>query len=306
MARVAAETGVATQMGNQGRSSEGHRQTVEWIRDGAIGAVREVHAWSGTTRSLGLRPRGPTAAGAARRGARLGPVARPARAAALPPRLRAVHVARLLGLRRRRAARHGVPPHRPRLQRARPRHAGDGGGDRGRRSTRTLCPRGVLVELALRRRDGAGTADGPLVRRRPDAADAARHRPRRPEAAARRGRERHPVRRRAGPHHLRGLVRDAAPAARSSCTATTSARRRRCPRVEGHHADWLQACKGGTPACSNFGYGARLTEFVLLGNVALRTGKLLRWDGRRHEGDERAGGGRVPRGTYRAGWELPA
>src|SRR5687768_11002733 len=42
VARVAKETGVATQMGNQGRSSEGHRQTVEWIRDGAIGAVREV------------------------------------------------------------------------------------------------------------------------------------------------------------------------------------------------------------------------------------------------------------------------
>ena len=31
MARVAAETGVATQMGNQGRSGEGHRQTAEWI-----------------------------------------------------------------------------------------------------------------------------------------------------------------------------------------------------------------------------------------------------------------------------------
>ena len=48
VARVAKETGVATQMGNHGRSSEGHRQTVEWIKDGAIGAVREVHAWSGT------------------------------------------------------------------------------------------------------------------------------------------------------------------------------------------------------------------------------------------------------------------
>ena len=47
VARVAKETGVATQMGNHGRSSEGHRQTVEWITDGAIGPVREVHAWSG-------------------------------------------------------------------------------------------------------------------------------------------------------------------------------------------------------------------------------------------------------------------
>ncbi|HVQ30751.1 MAG TPA: Gfo/Idh/MocA family oxidoreductase, partial [Vicinamibacteria bacterium] len=45
VARVAKETGVATQMGNFGRSSEGHRQTAEWIWDGAIGPVREVHAW---------------------------------------------------------------------------------------------------------------------------------------------------------------------------------------------------------------------------------------------------------------------
>ena len=51
VARVAKETGVATQMGNHGRSGEGHRETVEWIKDGAIGAVREVHAWSGDAAS---------------------------------------------------------------------------------------------------------------------------------------------------------------------------------------------------------------------------------------------------------------
>jgi predicted dehydrogenase len=45
VARVAKESGVATQMGNFGRSSEGHRQTAEWIWDGAIGQVKEVHAW---------------------------------------------------------------------------------------------------------------------------------------------------------------------------------------------------------------------------------------------------------------------
>src|SRR5207237_1381879 len=46
VANVAKETGVATQMGNQGRSSEGHRQTAEWIWDGAIGEIKAVHAWS--------------------------------------------------------------------------------------------------------------------------------------------------------------------------------------------------------------------------------------------------------------------
>ncbi|GAH75238.1 unnamed protein product, partial [marine sediment metagenome] len=37
---------VTTQMGNQGHSGEGARLMCEWIWDGAIGDVREVHAWT--------------------------------------------------------------------------------------------------------------------------------------------------------------------------------------------------------------------------------------------------------------------
>jgi predicted dehydrogenase len=37
---------VVTQMGNQGHSGEGIRRICEWIWDGAIGPVREVHAWT--------------------------------------------------------------------------------------------------------------------------------------------------------------------------------------------------------------------------------------------------------------------
>ena len=37
---------VVTQMGNQGHSGDGARMICEWIADGAIGAVREVHAWT--------------------------------------------------------------------------------------------------------------------------------------------------------------------------------------------------------------------------------------------------------------------
>lgn len=46
VARIAKETGVVTQMGNQGRSGEGIRLVCEWIADGAIGQVRQVDAWS--------------------------------------------------------------------------------------------------------------------------------------------------------------------------------------------------------------------------------------------------------------------
>lgn len=43
--KVAQETGLATQMGNGGHSTDGIRQTVEYLRSGAIGKVGEVHAW---------------------------------------------------------------------------------------------------------------------------------------------------------------------------------------------------------------------------------------------------------------------
>ncbi len=46
LTQLATETQVATQMGNQGNSAEGIRQTCEWIWDGAIGDITEVHAWT--------------------------------------------------------------------------------------------------------------------------------------------------------------------------------------------------------------------------------------------------------------------
>lgn len=47
----------------------------------------------------------------------------------------------------------------------------------------------------------------------------------------------------------------------------------------GHHAEWIQACKKGTPTESNFGFAGPLTEAVLLGSVAIRMGgEKLRWD----------------------------
>jgi hypothetical protein len=77
-------------------------------------------------------------------------------------------------------------------------------------------------------------------------------------------------------------------------------------RVEGHHADWIQACKGGTPASSNFDYAVGLNEVVLLGNVALRTRKLLRWDGPNMKATNAPEADQYLKGApYRKGWELP-
>jgi predicted dehydrogenase len=46
MAEAAKKANVVTQMGNQGHSMEGARLINEWIWDGAIGNVREVHVWT--------------------------------------------------------------------------------------------------------------------------------------------------------------------------------------------------------------------------------------------------------------------
>ena len=44
--RIAAEKGVVTQMGNQGHSTDDARLVNEWVQAGVIGAVREVHVWT--------------------------------------------------------------------------------------------------------------------------------------------------------------------------------------------------------------------------------------------------------------------
>ncbi len=46
-------------------------------------------------------------------------------------------------------------------------------------------------------------------------------------------------------------------------------------RSPGHFVEWINACKGGEPAQSNFDYAGPLTEVILLGNLALRTGKKI-------------------------------
>lgn len=52
------------------------------------------------------------------------------------------------------------------------------------------------------------------------------------------------------------------------------------PRARGHHNNWLQAIKKGRQAGSNFDYGGPLTEIARLGIIATRMpGRKLEWDG---------------------------
>jgi predicted dehydrogenase len=76
------------------------------------------------------------------------------------------------------------------------------------------------------------------------------------------------------------------------------------PRSKGHHADWLAACKGGKPASGSFEYSARLTELVLLGNVALRAKKMLLWDGPKMKATNAPDAEPFIKEPYRKGWEI--
>ncbi len=50
------------------------------------------------------------------------------------------------------------------------------------------------------------------------------------------------------------------------------------PSIRGPIEEWLTAIKGGPMPGSNFDYAAPLTEMVLLGAMAQRSGKTLEWD----------------------------
>ena len=69
--------------------------------------------------------------------------------------------------------------------------------------------------------------------------------------------------------------------------------------------NWLDACKGGDAAGSNFAYGANLTELALLGALSLRTGSAIRWDAAAMKAIDLPAADVIIKENYRSGWELP-
>jgi predicted dehydrogenase len=72
----------------------------------------------------------------------------------------------------------------------------------------------------------------------------------------------------------------------------------------GHHQEWIAACKTGSPTTCHFGYSSRITETVLLGNVAYRTGKKLEWDAGNLQVTNISAANDLLRRDYRPGWTL--
>jgi predicted dehydrogenase len=78
------------------------------------------------------------------------------------------------------------------------------------------------------------------------------------------------------------------------------------PRSIGHHKEWVEACKGrGGPPRSNFDFSGPLTEAVLLGSVCIHNGggKLL-WDSENLRVTNDPDANKLLRYDYRPGWKL--
>jgi predicted dehydrogenase len=300
VAKVAKESGVATQLGNQGHSGDGIRATCEWIWGGVIGEVREVHAWTSASRwnkkyYAGRPPEEPVPAGV-NWDLWLGPrEKRPYSSAYSPVTWRdywAFGTAPIGDF-----FCHNFDPavwaldlHSPISVEA----YGAGGVDAemappGGIYTYHFAPRGKFPALK------AVWYDGGLMPERPAGLDEE-------DKLGSSGN---------GTLFIgdKGMI---------TCPGWAGAPRLlpeskmegfkkpapTLPRSKGHHRDWLDAIKGGPEPSANFQYSARLTEIGLLGLMAMRVGKKVYWDVEKAQATNAPEAEKFIKGTYRPGWEI--
>lgn len=300
IAEVAKETGVATQMGNQGHSGEGIRQTCEWIWAGVIGDVREVHAWTAASRWSKKYTQGRPVEEPVPKGVNwdlwLGPRAmRPYSSAYTPVTWRDYwdfgtapigdffchnfdNACWALDLK----APVSIEAY------------GAGGVDAD------MAPPGGIYYYQFPARGKMPPVkfywyDGGMRPPRPEGLDEDDQLGAGGNGTLFIGDK--------GMITCPGWAGDPRllPGSRMDDFQRPA---RTLPRSKGHHRDWLDACKGGAPASADFVYGAALTEMGLLGLVALRVGKKMEWDAAAMKAPNAPQADRYLRGSYRKGWEI--
>jgi predicted dehydrogenase len=76
-------------------------------------------------------------------------------------------------------------------------------------------------------------------------------------------------------------------------------------RSPGNDREWLEACKGSrTRPGATFEFSAKVTEALLLGNLAVRTGERLHWDSARMQLTGSSAAQALVRPPCRSGWEV--
>jgi predicted dehydrogenase len=297
--KVAAEANVATQMGNQGQASEGARLICESIWAGAIGTVREIHSWS--NRRPDISPRGiprpaetPPVPGHLNWDLWLGPAAeRPYHPCYHPFAWRGwwdfgTGVLGDIGCHNLSAAFKALKLGWPESVEACSTHWNvppeikDETAPLASIVTYRFAADGDRPEVMLRWYDGgmmpalpkeAGSKnlfvnDGTLI---------------------------------VGDQGM-PLGDQLLPTARAEEVGKPA---RVLPRSPGHYQEWIDACKGGQPAGSNFvDHAGQLAAIVLMGNIAIRVQEKLYWDAtkRRFKNSDTANCLLDP--PYRAGWIL--
>jgi hypothetical protein len=73
-------------------------------------------------------------------------------------------------------------------------------------------------------------------------------------------------------------------------------------RSPGHYRDWIRACKGGAPACSNFDVAAPFTEWIALGALAIRCNGRLDWDAEKMKITNNSEANEMLKPKARKGW----
>ena len=269
---AAHRAGVATQMGNHGHSEEGIRLTREWIRDGAIGTVREVHGW---TSSGGLEwletDRRPAEAEPIPEGMNwdlwLGPAPeRPYHSAYAPYNWRGwwdFGTSAIGDM-----ACHNLDPAFWAL---------DLGAPTSVEATSTRFNDETVPAGALYHYEFPARGDQPPITMKWYDGGLVPPRPSELEEGRRMGED--------GIYFVgdEGVILCGGWAGSPRIIPESQMKAyqrppKTIPRVPGHHRGWVDACKSGNPVHGNFDYSGPMTETILLGNVALRTGKKIHWD----------------------------
>ncbi len=76
------------------------------------------------------------------------------------------------------------------------------------------------------------------------------------------------------------------------------------PQSVGHHREWIEAIRGSGPTLCNFDYSGALTEAVLLGTIAYRSGQRLEWDAANLKIKNSPQAQQLVHKEYRKGWTL--
>ncbi len=299
VARVAKETGVATQLGNQGHSRETMAQTVELIRANAIGDVREVHSWVGARRWNPELLAPPTETVAVPKGLNwdlwVGPrEMRPYHPAYVPVHWRDFWEFGCGALGDFGCHDLDSPTWALNLYAPATIEAHSAG-----QTHPELAPHGSICYFHFPKSGDQPELkvtwyDGGLMPELPPGADSIRGKYSRGVMFV--GTNGAMLCEGAG--GTPRIIRNGEVIEKPELPAPS------IPRVQDHHRDWLDACKGGRPALSNFEYGARLTEITLLGVLAVRTGRRLHWNHADMRVENVSDATPIIEGTYRKGWEV--